>query len=369
MTGTEIALILLGVGMLAAVVAVAVLAAALLRAKGAGPAGAEEASRLRSEISGELDRSRTETRDTLAGLRKVLDERLDGSSKLVGDRLDSSSKLVGQRLEAVTKRVAEVGKSLAAMDESHKQIRDLAKDIAGLQEILRPPKARGGLGELLLENALKEVLPEPSFEMEHMFSDSKRVDAVIKLGGKLVPVDSKFPLDSFRRLTDAKSEEDRKVARRDFKKDVMLRIDETASYIRPGEGTFDFALMYIPAENVYYETILKDDGAKVSIAEHARSKKVIPVSPNSLYAYLQAIALGLKGLKIEERAEKIMKDLLRLGREFKVFSDEFRLVGKHLGNASGKFEDAERRLTKFDARLESIQSDPLEDEGDTGGTS
>ncbi len=340
-----------------ALLGVAIVALVIIVAAGRrGGGGAEEAAAMQSALAEELRQGRGELADSLTRLREELNDRLEQSSRTTGERLDGSHKLVDERLGTVVKRISDIGKELAAMGEAHNQIRDLAKDIAGLQRILQPPKARGSLGELLLENALREVLPESSFEMEYMFADSKRVDAAIKLSDKLVPVDSKFPLDSFKRLTEAESDEARKAAKRDFKKDVMVRIDETASYIRPGENTFDFALMYIPAENVYYETILKDDGAKVSIAEHARSKKVIPVSPNSLYAYLQAIALGLQGMKIEERAGNIMKELGRLGREFNVFAEEFRLVGKHLGNASGKFDESERRLAKFADRLEAIES-------------
>jgi len=369
--GAEIALVIFGVVLLGALVGIVILAAALLRSRGAGTAATEEASRLRSELSGEFARGRTETAEALTNLRKELNERLDLSARSTGERLEGSAKRVDERLEAVAKRIGEVGKSIAAMGEAQKRIRELAQDIAGLEKILQPPKARGGLGELLLENALREVLPEANFALQHGFTDGTRVDAVIKLEGRLVPVDSKFPLESFRRMTGAESEDDRRAAERDFKKDVKTRIDETATYIRPGEGTFDFALMYVPAENVYYEAVLGSPDEKGTIAAYARSKKVVPVSPNSLYAYLQVIALGLSGLKLEERAEEIGRELGLLGREFGVVAEEFRLLGRHLKNASAKWDDTDKRLTKFADRLEAIKSDAPEDEGgeETGGGS
>jgi len=355
-SGAEIALVILGVVLLGALVGIVILAAALLRSRGSGTAATEEASRLRTELSGEFARGRTDTAEALTNLRKELNERLDLSARSTGERLDGSTKRVDDRLEAVTKRIAEVGESIAKMGEAQKRIRELAQDIAGLEKVLQPPKARGGLGELLLENALREVLPEANIGLQHGFTDGSRVDAVIKLEGKLVPVDSKFPLDSFRRITGAESENDRRAAERDFKKDVKTRIDETATYIRPGEGTFDFALMYVPAESVYYEAVMGSPDGKGTIAAYARSKKVVPVSPNSLYSYLQVIALGLRGLKLEERAEEIRAELGRLGREISVFSEDFRLSGKHLRNALVKYDDADRRLARLSDRLGDIES-------------
>jgi DNA recombination protein RmuC len=179
------------------------------------------------------------------------------------------------------------------------------------------------------------------------------VDAVIKLGGSLVPVDSKFPLENFKRILEAPTEEEKGKARKQFIADVKRHIDAIANkYILPDEGTYDFALMYIPAENVYYETIIKDDSAgDKNLSQYALSKRVIPVSPNSFYAYLQAIVLGLKGMKIEERAKEIIQYLSRLQGDFSRFRDEFNLLGKHLGHAQSSFQNAERRLDQFGQKL------------------
>ena len=183
------------------------------------------------------------------------------------------------------------------------------------------------------------------------------MDAVIILHAGMVPVDAKFPLENFRRIFAAPNDDERKTARRGFIKDVKGHIDAIASkYIRMDEGTFDFALMYVPAENVYYESIIKDDelGGEMSLFNYALKKRVIPVSPNSFYAYLQTILLGLKGMQVEERSREILENLSRLHREFDSFAEAFRLVGQHLDNSVKKFGEAQKRFDKVEAKVEQI---------------
>ncbi|HSG05234.1 MAG TPA: DNA recombination protein RmuC, partial [Nitrospiria bacterium] len=166
--------------------------------------------------------------------------------------------------------------------------------------------------------------------------------------------DSKFPLENFKRVIDAQNDDERKAARKKFTTDVKKHIDAIADkYILPDEGTFPFALMYIPAENVYYETIIKDEkfGEEKSLSAHALGRKVIPVSPNSLFAYLQAIVMGLKGLQIEKSAREIIDHLERLRGDFEKFRKDFEIIGSHLNNARGKYDDAEKRLDRFGDRL------------------
>jgi DNA recombination protein RmuC len=184
----------------------------------------------------------------------------------------------------------------------------------------------------------------------------------VKLGDSLVPVDAKFPLENFKRILETTGDEERTRAKRQFISDVKKHVDAIAAkYILPDEGTFDFALMYIPAENVYYETIIKDDAPEDrSLSQYALGKHVIPVSPNSFYAYLQAIVLGLKGLKIEDRAKEIVAYLSRLQGDFQKFRDEFTLLGKHLGHAQASFQNADRRLEQFGQRLLAADSEQNE---------
>ena len=180
-----------------------------------------------------------------------------------------------------------------------------------------------------------------------------------RLGNGMVPVDSKFPLENFKRVIETTDEAGQRAARKQFARDVKKHIDAIASkYILPDEGTFDFALMYIPAENVYYETIIKDeDSAEASLSAYALSKRVIPVSPNSLFAYLQAIVLGLRGLRIEKSAQEIIAHLARLKGDFARFNEEFDTLGKHITNVKNRYDDAAKRLEKFDNKLQSSGDD------------
>jgi DNA recombination protein RmuC len=217
------------------------------------------------------------------------------------------------------------------------------------------------LGEQFLGELLSQVLPPKFFTLQHQFSSGERVDAVVKLGERFVPIDSKFPLDNFKRMIECKTEEERKTCQKAFTRDVKKHIDDIAGkYILPNEGTYDFALLYIPAENIYYETITKDEsfGEEKSVLSYALSKRVIPVSPNSFYAYLQVIVLGLKGLEIEENAREIQTRLVSLANDLKLFQRDFQVVGAHITNAMNKFEEARRRLDKFSLKFEQAESQP-----------
>jgi DNA recombination protein RmuC len=201
------------------------------------------------------------------------------------------------------------------------------------------------------------MLPREHYALQHCFRSGERVDAVIRIGGRIVPVDAKFPLENFRRMLAEPEEDRRRAFRKAFGRDVKNRVEEVAKkYILPDEGTFDFALMYVPAENVYYETIMKEEDAEEdSIATYALSRRVVPVSPNSLYAYLQVIILGLRGLRIEANAREIQNDLIRLGGDLEKVKEHFGKLGGHLTNAQKQFTDAERDLSRFEAKLEAIE--------------
>jgi len=243
------------------------------------------------------------------------------------------------------------------------RIYEVGKDISSLQELLKAPKIRGGIGEFLLGDLLSQILPSKHFSLPHTFKSGERVDAVIHLGKRLVPVDSKFPLENFRKLLKADSDRDRRVYRRRFVSDVKSHIDAIAGkYILPDEETFPFALMYIPAENVYYETIVKDQDADdgKSIANYSMQKRVIPVSPNTFYLYLQTIILGLKGLEVEKNAQEILSALGRLGVDFDRFSRDFALIRTHLRNATVCYDSADRKLQRFEDKLKQVESVPSE---------
>jgi DNA recombination protein RmuC len=258
--------------------------------------------------------------------------------------------------EATTQSFGQIQQNLGELARTSHYMEEVGKEISGLSDLLRAPKLRGGIGELFLGDLLAQILAAEQFELQHTFKSGARVDAVIRLKAGMVPVDSKFPLESFQRLMAIEGEEGRRTARREFVDAVKRHIDDIAQkYILPDEGTFDFGLMYIPAENVYYETIIKDEGlGGEGLLNYALKKRVIPVSPNSFYAYLQAIALGLKGLHIEEQAREIMAYLSRLQDDFAHFHKDFETLGKHIKDARSKYEEADRKLERLGDKLIAI---------------
>lgn len=251
----------------------------------------------------------------------------------------------------------DVHRKLGSIEQASKQIQDLGKDIVGLQDILKAPKLRGSLGEYLLEDLLRQVLPEKNYETQYRFRDGTIVDAVIKLADRLVPIDSKFPLESFQRLIQMENEGERLREKKEFIRVVKKKIDEIeAKYIKESEGTYNFAMMYIPAENVFYEIIITDNlkDKRYEIFTYAMDKKVVPVSPNSLYAYLMAIALGLKGFKIEQQAKIIMSELSKVQTSFGDFYSDFTLIGKHLKNASSKYDESLKKAERFNEKIADV---------------
>jgi DNA recombination protein RmuC len=278
---------------------------------------------------------------------------------------EGTDQILSQRFETTSKAVSDVQINLARLEESNKRIFEVGKDISSLQEILRAPKIRGGIGEFLLGDLLSQILPSKHFSLSYSFKSGERVDAVIHLGKRLVPVDAKFPLENFRKLLELHTDQERKIYRRKFISDVKLHIDAIArKYILPDEGTFPFALMYIPAENVYYETIIKDQDCEdgKNIATYSMQKKVIPVSPNTFYAYLQTIILGLKGLEIEKNAQEIISALDRLRVDFGRFCRDFGLIRTHLRNAQTCYDSADTKLRRFEDKLTQVESAPSQTE-------
>ena len=277
-------------------------------------------------------------------------------SRQMNDLLSNNTSVV----KDYTRLMGEFQNRLGQLQESTQSMIRIGRDISSLQDILKAPKLRGILGELFLGELLSQILPQDRYVLQYGFRSGEKVDAVILLGQGIVPVDAKFPLENFKRLIQTNSEEDGERNRKLFAQDVKRHIDQIASkYILPEEGTFDFALMYLPAENVYYETILKEEAGsgQESLSQYALARKVIPVSPNSFYAYLQAIVLGLRGLKIESSAREILNGLGQLAQDFRKFYEEFDKLGSHLTNSKTVYDKAQKRLDKFQHQLESIESE------------
>ena len=318
----------------------------------------QQIDQLRVHFTQVLDNSVQSIQRQLGQVLGHVSERLKENA----DILNSTQQSLGERLDNAARVVGQVQRSLGGLEEANRKIYEVGKDIASLQEILRAPKLRGGFGEFLLEDLLGQILPSQHFSMQHGFRSGEKVDAVIKLCSGLVPVDAKFPLENFRRILEVTNDEEKDRARRQFAVDVKKHIDAIAGkYILPDEGTYDFALMYIPAENIYYETIIRDGvPEEKSLCHYAMAKHVIPVSPNSLYAYLQAIVLGLKGMKIEDRAKEIIQYLKGLQGDFGKFREEFALLGKHVGHAQASYQTADRRLEQFGQKLLAADIDQID---------
>jgi DNA recombination protein RmuC len=308
-----------------------------------------ELERLRADAAARLAERDAESDRRLGELAASVDRRLEG----IDGRLLATQQASGQ---TATQIVEKLGK----LDGTAAQMLARAHDLAKLEQVLRPPKARGGFGELLLENLLRDRLPATAYTMQHAFRSGERVDAVVRVG-QLIPVDSKFPLDNFQRMTQAESDDERQLCAKAFARDVKSKIDDIANkYIRPDEGTFDFAFMYVPVESVYYELACNP---AAGLLEYANERRVFPVSPNTFTAYLQLIVLGMRSMQVEERAHEVMAYVAGLGSDFGRFKEEFELVGKHVGHAQAAYTKADKRLGRFESKLDrAIEDDDDVDE-------
>jgi DNA recombination protein RmuC len=287
----------------------------------------------------------------LIGLILKISSQVNERLNQMNQSLQEANKIISQNLGGATQMYGTIHEKLGRLEESSRQLSEIGKDIVGLQELLRAPKFRGEFGELLLENLLSQVLPQGYYQMQYRFGSREAVDAVITLADKLVPIDAKFSLENFNRMVEAADEQAKLFYRRKFIQDVKTRIEEISSkYILPAENTYDFALMYVPAENIYYEVIIAQD-----LFAYAVAKKVFPVSPNTLYVYLQVICLGLRGFKVSEHAHEILKQLNALTIDIGKFREDFELMGNHLANASRKYEEGQKKLERFNERLVNLQ--------------
>jgi len=317
---------------------------------------------LRDQVSRSLDGNVQLVHQQISSLSSQVTSQLGSVSSQVSEQIGTGMGLLQKASQHFSERVQEVQTRLAQLDEANKRILEVGRSLATLQEILRAPKLRGGLGEFLLGDLLSQIMPTEYFTLQYSFRSGERVDAIIRLSQGLVPVDAKFPLENFQKSLLAETEGDRKNFLKVFSADVKKHVENIANkYILPQEGTCDFALMYIPAENVYYEAFIKDDapGEGKGLRELTFQKHVIPVSPNSFYAYLHTILLGLRGLKVEESAREILKQLASLQGQFARFQEEFRKLGRHLDQSRSSFETTQKQLERFSDKLAAVETPPL----------
>jgi DNA recombination protein RmuC len=310
-------------------------------------------------LQNQINANTVETARKVEALQRGLQEELQRLDEIVERRLSETGRNVGERLDNTAKVISDVRQQLGKMDEASKRIFDVGRDISELQQTLQAPKLRGVMGEYLLSELLVQILPQKSYETQYRFKNGETVDAVVRLSSGMVPIDAKFPLENFKRIIGTgEGAEAQASAGKVFLRDVKKHIDAIAEkYIRTDEGTFDFALMYIPSESVFYEIIVKNEwNPGDPLQKYALQKRVIPVSPNSFYAYLQTILLGLRGMRVEENAREIMDGILRLHKELETFAEDFELVGQHLSNSLKKFGDASKRFERLELKIDQLTS-------------
>ena len=282
----------------------------------------------------------------------------DKTSENLHKSLQTGQSTLTASLQSSQKVLGELHSQIGELHGTNKQMMQISSDVRRLQDILSSPKLRGQMGEWSLENLLSIILPKGAYSLQHTFKDGKMVDALVKLADFSVPIDAKFPLPGFEKVVKAESEEEKTRLRKQFIKDCTAHVDKIASsYIRPAEGTLDFAMMYIPAENVYYETIVKYAGEANDILKYALDKKVIPVSPNLLYAYLMTVVMGLHGLRIEKQAAEIRQNLKKLNSAFAEFVSNWDILGRHLRNAHSQYDEGQKKLDRLGFQLGQIQGE------------
>lgn len=295
----------------------------------------------------------------LTNLSDSVTQLKDGLQKQLNDRLDKSNQqMLGQFKESAS-IIKDVTQKLTALEKTNQQVGDIAGELKVLQNVLANPKQRGVLGEYYLSQVLENVLPPDRFQLQYKFKDGEIVDAVIKLDGKVLPVDSKFSLENYNRLMEAKDKAERDIIGRKFKVDLKNRIDETAKYIRPKEDTMDYAFMFIPSEAIYYDLLINKVGASGTNArdllEYAfREKNVIIVSPTTFMAYLQTVLQGLRALQIESQAKEIQVRVGDLGRHLKGHETFMQKLGNSLGTTVNHFNAAHKELKKVDKDIVKI---------------
>jgi DNA recombination protein RmuC len=294
----------------------------------------------------------TELNRTIATLQTTLGDKLERNATNMQGAMQKQLTESGKLVSDVTQR-------LAKLDETNRRVVDVADELKTLQNVLQNPKQRGVFGEYYLESVLTNILPTKNFKMQYAFKDGVIADAVVFLDkGQILPVDSKFSLENYNRMVQAKGKEEKVELLKKVRNDLKGRIDETAKYIRPNEKTMDFAFMFIPSESLYYDLLIGDVGTGSSardLIEYAfREKKVIIVSPTSFMAYLQTVLQGLRSLQIEEQAKDIQIQVGKLGRHIGAFDSYMSKLGKSLGTTVNHYNDAHKELAKVDTDVVKI---------------
>jgi DNA recombination protein RmuC len=291
----------------------------------------------------------------IATIGQSVSQRLESVTKALQDGVSNSAQIATQGQTAIATELRNTREQMGQIQKQLGEFQELSRNVStatkSLEDILGGAKSRGLLGEVTLERLLEDCLPPSQFAAQHRFSSGETADAVIFLrDNKLMSIDSKFPLDAFRRIST-----DGDDARRAFATAVKGHVDSIArKYIVPGEGTLDMALMFVPSESVYYELLMLADNKGQQLDSYCRSKRVIAVSPNTLYAHLCVIAMGLRGMQIEENATRIFSSLAGMHKQMETFTDVFEKLGTHIKNSQQCYNDADKRLEKTQNTLDNL---------------
>jgi DNA recombination protein RmuC len=291
----------------------------------------------------------------IATIGQSVSQRLESVTKALQDGVSNSAQIATQGQTAIATELKNTREQMGQIQKQLGEFQELGRNVSSatksLEDILGGAKSRGLLGEVTLERLLEDCLPSSQFAAQYRFSSGETADAVIFLrDDKLMSIDSKFPLDAFRRISTDGDE-----ARKQFVSAVKGHADSIAKkYIVPGEDTLDMALMFVPSESVYYELLMLADGKGQQLDSYCRSKKVIAVSPNTLYAHLCVIAMGLRGMQIEENATRIFSSLSGMHKQLETFTEVFEKLGTHIKNSQQAYTDADKRLEKTQNTLDNL---------------
>lgn len=320
---------------------------------------------LRKKDSGESDKMATVIErlrmlnEQNRELREAMDRKLSETHRATQDQIGHTIRTVEGITGQSAKLISNVTEKLTKLDETNKQVVNFSAQLQSLQDILKNPKQRGVLGEYFLEETLKNVLPPNSYQMQYTFKNGDIVDAVVFVKEKVVPIDSKFSLENYEKIINSTDGEEKERLEKVFKQDLKNRIDETSKYIKPEEGTMEFAFMFIPSEAIYYDLLVNKVGAVQvntrDLIEYAfQDKKVIIVSPTSFLAYLQTVLQGLRAMKIEESAKEIMMNVQKLDKHIKSYDEFMKKLGASMGTTVNHYNNAYREFKKIDKDVAKI---------------
>ena len=282
------------------------------------------------------------TQSSLDQINKNLNDSLSQNSSNMVKTLQENSKQLNDRLDKAASVIGNVSKEIGQMSEIGRSMQDL-------QDFLKSPKLRGNIGEQVLKDLISQMFPKNSFHLQYQFKTGERVDAAIKTDAGILPIDSKFPMENFQKMVKAETKKEREDFKKEFIRDVRKHVDAIAKkYILPDEGTMDFALMYIPSENVFNEITNITE-----VTDYARKQRVYPVSPNTLYAHLQTILLSFEGKKIEDRSRQVLRLLRALQIDYDKVQESVGVLGKHMNNASSQFSNVSSGIIQLGNKIQS----------------